>query len=186
MHRLFCKQALNRWTLVALAIGSIMLPVASAQTSTPAHTSHKTKSSTSSGASTSTPTSSSNHTSPSNHSSSRKSAHSGKSSSHRGASKVKGQAAPSPERVNEIQQALAKNGSFTDTASGKWDDSTVDAMKKFQSAHGLNPSGKIDALTLQKLGLGSETAGMGAPNIPPNSAANRLLSRSSSPSSQPE
>jgi len=178
MHRLFCKQALK--TLVALAAGSIMLPVASAQTSKPAHTSHKTKSSASSGASTSTSTSSSNH------SSSRKSAHSGKSSSHRGASKVKGQAAPSPERVNEIQQALAKNGSFTDTASGKWDDSTVDAMKKFQSAHGLNPSGKIDALTLQKLGLGSETAGMGAPNIPPNSAANRLLSRTSSPSSQPE
>ena len=36
-------------------------------------------------------------------------------------------------------------------------------MKQFQSSQGLNASGKIDALTLQKLGLGSETAGRGAP-----------------------
>jgi hypothetical protein len=36
-------------------------------------------------------------------------------------------------------------------------------MKQFQGDHGLNPSGKIDALTLQKLGLGSQVSGMGAP-----------------------
>jgi len=36
-------------------------------------------------------------------------------------------------------------------------------MKKFQEDHGLSPTGKIDALTLNKLGLGSETAGKGAP-----------------------
>jgi hypothetical protein len=39
-------------------------------------------------------------------------------------------------------------------------------MKKFQAGHGLNPSGKLDALTLQKLGLGSQTAGVAAP-MPP-------------------
>jgi hypothetical protein len=48
-------------------------------------------------------------------------------------------------------------------------------MKKFQASHGLNPTGKMDALTLQKLGLGSGTAGMGVPTPPPNSS-NRLLS----------
>jgi peptidoglycan hydrolase-like protein with peptidoglycan-binding domain len=78
----------------------------------------------------------------------------------------RGQKAPAPERISEIQQALAKDGSFSGTASGKWDDSTVEAMKKFQAGHGLNPSGKLDALTLQKLGLGSQTAGVAAP-IPP-------------------
>ena len=57
----------------------------------------------------------------------------------------------------------------------------MDAMKKFQSANGLNPSGKLDALTLQKLGLGSETAGLAAPTPPPNSA-NRLRNLSSLPS----
>jgi hypothetical protein len=39
-------------------------------------------------------------------------------------------------------------------------------MRKFQAGHGLNPSGKLDAATLQKLGLGSQTAGVAAP-VPP-------------------
>jgi len=45
-------------------------------------------------------------------------------------------------------------------------------MKKFQSANGLEPTGKIDALTLQKLGLGSEVAGKGAPMPPSGPDAN--------------
>jgi peptidoglycan hydrolase-like protein with peptidoglycan-binding domain len=101
---------------------------------------------------------------------------SGKSSTRKSSKKVKGQAAPTPERINEIQTALAKNGAYDGTPSGKWDDSTADAMKKFQSSHGLNPSGKLDAPTLQKLGLGSETAGVAAPTPPANAGANRLLS----------
>jgi peptidoglycan hydrolase-like protein with peptidoglycan-binding domain len=87
-----------------------------------------------------------------------------KSSKH--SRREKGQKAPAPERISEIQQALAKDGSFAGTPSGKWDDSTVEAMKKFQSGHGLNPSGRLDAPTLQKLGLGSQTAGVAAP-MPP-------------------
>jgi peptidoglycan hydrolase-like protein with peptidoglycan-binding domain len=78
----------------------------------------------------------------------------------------RGQTAPAPERISEIQQALAKDGSFTGTPNGKWDDPTAEAMRKFQGSHGLNPSGKLDALTLQKLGLGSQTAGVAAP-MPP-------------------
>ena len=74
-----------------------------------------------------------------------------------------GQKAPTPQRVSEIQQALAKNGAYAGTLNGKWDASTVEAMKKFQGAHGLNPSGKLDAKTLQQLGLGSQTAGIAPP-----------------------
>jgi peptidoglycan hydrolase-like protein with peptidoglycan-binding domain len=81
----------------------------------------------------------------------------------------RGQKAPTPDRITEIQQALAKEGSFTGTPNGKWDDSTVDAMKRFQDGHGLNPSGKLDAKTLQQLGLGSHTAGVAAP-LPPTSS----------------
>lgn len=78
----------------------------------------------------------------------------------------KGQKSPTAERVSEIQMALAKDGSFSGTPNGKWDDSTVSAMRKFQAGHGLNPSGKLDAKTLQQLGLGSQTAGV-APPTPP-------------------
>jgi peptidoglycan hydrolase-like protein with peptidoglycan-binding domain len=75
----------------------------------------------------------------------------------------KGQKAPTVERVSEIQQALAKNGSYSGSPNGKWDDSTVNAMKKFQAGRGLNPSGRLDAKTLQQLGLGSQTAGVAPP-----------------------
>jgi peptidoglycan hydrolase-like protein with peptidoglycan-binding domain len=104
-----------------------------------------------------------------------------KGSGKKRSAKVKGQAAPTSGRISEIQDALAKKGVFTGEPSGKWDESTVEAMKKFQSSNGLNPTGKLDALTLQKLGLGSQTAGRAAPTPPPNSS-NRLRNLSSSPS----
>jgi peptidoglycan hydrolase-like protein with peptidoglycan-binding domain len=81
-----------------------------------------------------------------------------------------GQKAPEPARISEIQAALGRDGSFSGSPNGKWDDSTVSAMKKFQEANGLNPSGKLDAKTLQKLGLGSQTAGL-APPMPPVSSS---------------
>ena len=102
-----------------------------------------------------------------------------RSSSKKGSKRVKGQAAPTPERIGEIQEALAKKGAFAGTPTGKWDDDTVGAMKRFQASSGLNPTGKLDAPTLQKLGLGSQTAGLAAPTPPPNSA-NRLLNTTSS------
>ena len=86
-----------------------------------------------------------------------------------------GQKAPTTDRINEIQTALAKDGSFAGEPNGKWGDGTVSAMRKFQASHGLNPTGKLDALTLQKLGLGSQTAGVAAPIAPPG-ATSRLTS----------
>ncbi len=59
--------------------------------------------------------------------------------------------------------ALQREGAYEGEPNGKWDNSTIDAMKKYQDKNGLSPTGKIDALTLNKLGLGSETAGKGAP-----------------------
>jgi peptidoglycan hydrolase-like protein with peptidoglycan-binding domain len=89
--------------------------------------------------------------------------------------KQPGQKTPTVDRVNQIQAALARDGSFQGLPSGKWDDNTVAAMRRFQTAHGLNPSGKLDAPTLQRLGLGSETAGVAAPTPPPG-ATSRLTS----------
>jgi len=97
-------------------------------------------------------------------------AHAKKTSKH-SKRRERGQKVPTPDRITEIQQALAKDGSFTGTPNGKWNDSTVEAMKKFQAGHGLNPSGKLDALTLQRLGLGSQTAGVAAPILPVTSSS---------------
>jgi membrane-bound lytic murein transglycosylase len=100
---------------------------------------------------------------------------SGRSSAGRKSRKQPGQKTPTADRVNQIQAALARDGSFQGLPSGKWDDNTVASMRRFQTAHGLNPSGKLDAPTLQRLGLGSETAGVAAPTPPPG-ATSRLTS----------
>ncbi len=81
------------------------------------------------------------------------------------------QMAPTADRIEEIQAALASAGSYHGDPNGKWDPATIDAMKDFQGAHGLTATGKIDALTLQKLGLGSEIAGKGAPVPQPQASA---------------
>lgn len=87
-----------------------------------------------------------------------------------------GQKAPTADRISEIQQALSKDGSYAGALSGQWDDATVAAMKKFQAAHDLNPTGRLDALTLQKLGLGSDTAGVAPPApAPGTSTVSRLV-----------
>ena len=65
------------------------------------------------------------------------------------------QRTPTPERYKEIQQALANKGYLEPTASsGVWDVSSVTALKKFQQEQNLEPSGKIDSLSLIALGLG--------------------------------
>jgi peptidoglycan hydrolase-like protein with peptidoglycan-binding domain len=73
------------------------------------------------------------------------------------------QTAPTPARISQIQSALAAQGAYKGQPNGKWDAATMQAMKDYQSAHGLTATGKLDALTLQKLGLGSEIAGRAAP-----------------------
>jgi len=164
--RKLLQSKLSRSILTAVAVGSLALPAAaSASAGKQSAGQKKTQSSTAT------------KTGAKSSSNAAKKSSKGKKGSSSKSKKVRGQAAPTQERVGEIQSALARNGLYSGEPSGKWDDSTSEAMKKFQAAHGLSPTGKYDALTLQKLGLGSETAGLGAPTPPPNAAANRLLSQ---------
>jgi hypothetical protein len=183
MPLLLCKKNRGMLILAALAAGTFTVSAVSAQSTQDATTQTKKPShkSTSGASATHAPKNSATKSSTTKKSTK---ATTEKSSSRRKSKKVKGQAAPTPERISEIQDALAKKGAFDGRPSGKWDDSTVDAMKKFQVSNGINPTGKLDALTLQKLGLGSETAGLAAPTPPPNSA-NRLRNQSSSPAEPP-
>jgi peptidoglycan hydrolase-like protein with peptidoglycan-binding domain len=73
------------------------------------------------------------------------------------------QKVPTPDRISEIQSALAHGGYYQGDPNGKWDGNTIAAMQKFQSANGLDATGKLDAPSLQKLGLGSDIAGVSAP-----------------------
>jgi peptidoglycan hydrolase-like protein with peptidoglycan-binding domain len=143
--------------VLSLFLGILGMPASSSQAQTRARTGTATKKKASQPAS------------------SRISSTKGKTTKRAPSRRDKGQKAPTPERVSEIQQALAKDGSYAGSANGKWDDSTVNAMKKFQAGHGLNPSGRLDAKTLQQLGLGSQTAGVAPPTPSAKySAASRL------------
>ncbi len=70
---------------------------------------------------------------------------------------------PSEQRTEQIQEALERGGYYSGDPNGKWDVGTQASLRRFQEANGLAPTGKLDALTLQKMGLGSDVAGVSAP-----------------------
>lgn len=94
------------------------------------------------------------------------------------------QKAPTPARISEIQAALERRGYLPGNPNGKWDSNTVSAMQKFQSENGLESSGKINALSLQKLGLGSSIAGVSAPK-PVQPAPSKPAASSPAPAATP-
>lgn len=93
---------------------------------------------------------------------------------------------PTPDRISQIQSALARGGYYQGDPNGKWDANTIEATERFQSANGLDSTGKLDAPTLQKLGLGSDIAGVSAPKpVVPKCCAVPSTSTSPPPASKP-
>jgi len=65
------------------------------------------------------------------------------------------QLSPTADRYREIQAALAEKGYLkSEDATGAWNQNSIDAMKRFQEDQKLDPSGKINSLSLIALGLG--------------------------------
>src|SRR5207247_9987642 len=59
------------------------------------------------------------------------------------------QMAPTPERYREIQAALVAKGYLkSEDAAGPWNQASVDALKNFHTEQNLDPTGKINALSL--------------------------------------
>ena len=81
------------------------------------------------------------------------------------------QMSPSPDRYREIQGALAAKGFLSpEDATGTWNQTSSDALKKFQSEQNLESSGKINSLSLIALGLGPRRDASPAapkPQLPP-------------------
>jgi peptidoglycan hydrolase-like protein with peptidoglycan-binding domain len=93
--------------------------------------------------------------------------------------RTRGQAAPTTERIREIQAALVRTGQYSGEPTGKWDAATSAALSNFQQSKGLKPTGKLDAQTLQQLGLGSPVSGVAPPR--PTSAPAGTPNRSQAP-----
>lgn len=77
-------------------------------------------------------------------------------STHRRSHRLHGQQAIDPERVTQIQQALIREHYLSGDPSGKWDDTTVAAMKKYQGDQGWQTKLMPDSRALKKLGLGPD------------------------------
>jgi len=68
------------------------------------------------------------------------------------------QFAPTPQRYQEIQQALADKGFFVGPIDGNWGPGSVESLKRFQRDQGLDEDGKIGSQSLIHLGLGPQRA----------------------------
>ena len=66
------------------------------------------------------------------------------------------QLAPTPDRYKEIQAALANKGYLNQSANGVWDSQSAEALRRFQQDQNLEPTGKLNSLSLIALGLGAK------------------------------
>ena len=85
------------------------------------------------------------------------------------------QTAPTPERYKEIQSALAEKGYLpADAANGQWNESSVEALKKFQSDQHIESTGKLNSLSLIALGLGPKRDAAASTNPPASTTTNAI------------
>ena len=64
------------------------------------------------------------------------------------------QQTPSSERYREIQDALAAKGYLKSSPTGVWDNESAVALRRFQEEQNLEPTGRLNSLSLIALGLG--------------------------------
>jgi len=74
------------------------------------------------------------------------------------------QTQPDKARVLQIQDALVRQGRLPAT-TGLWDKPTIAVLRAIATEHGWSTCHVPDARVLNLLGLGSATAGMGAPTV---------------------
>lgn len=60
----------------------------------------------------------------------------------------------SEDQVKQLQTALEQKGQHV-TVDGKWGNQTANALRNFQKENGLQPTGRLDPETSEKLGLPS-------------------------------
>ena len=85
--------------------------------------------------------------------------------------KVRGQKAIDATRTKQIQQALIEQKYMQGEPSGKWDDSTQAALRKYQADHGWQSKTVPDSRALIKLGLGPSKEGLLNPETAMTSAS---------------
>lgn len=73
---------------------------------------------------------------------------------------------PTPERNQQIQQTLIDKGYLQEPTTGVWDTQSSEALKRFQADQQLQATGKLDSLSLIRLGLGPKRQGLTPASLP--------------------
>jgi peptidoglycan hydrolase-like protein with peptidoglycan-binding domain len=73
---------------------------------------------------------------------------------------------PTSEQVRQVQQALKDKGQDPGAIDGVMGAKTQAALKNYQQAEGLKPTGRLDAETMAKLGVSD----VGAPSAAPRAS----------------
>jgi peptidoglycan hydrolase-like protein with peptidoglycan-binding domain len=91
--------------------------------------------------------------------------------------------------IGQLQQALNDKGYNVGTVDGQMGPKTRSALKKFQQAQGLQPSGQIDSQTVAALSIGTPNASTELNSSPQGSMSPQDTSGSTfspQPQSQPQ
>jgi peptidoglycan hydrolase-like protein with peptidoglycan-binding domain len=95
--------------------------------------------------------------------------------------RVRGQKAIDGDRVRQIQQALIREHYLKGEPSGKWDDSTQQALHRYQSDQGWQSKSVPDSRALIRLGLGPDSGHLlnpeSAMTMSPASSTQHTISR---------
>ena len=89
------------------------------------------------------------------------------------------QPAPTPQRYQEIQQAMAAKGYGPQAPNGVWGPEWASSLKRYQQDQKLEPTGKLNSMSLITLGLGPKREPPAGATAPPAPPADRPLSSSS-------
>jgi hypothetical protein len=85
-----------------------------------------------------------------------------------------GQRGIDSDRTRQIQEALMREHYLSGEASGQWDQSTKDALTKYQEANGWQTKSLPDSRALIKLGLGPDKKGLLNPDTAVMSSPHEL------------
>lgn len=111
----------------------------------------------------------------------------GKRSSRKKTSRVRGQQKIDSQRAESIQTALIREHYLSGEPSGKWDQQSEEAMRRYQADHGWQTKEVPDSRALIRLGLGPSKDGLlnpdsamttspASPKAPPIPAASHSAS----------
>lgn len=91
-----------------------------------------------------------------------------------GKATARGQRGIDSDRTRQIQEALIREHYLSGEPSGQWDQSTKDALTKYQEANGWQTKSLPDSRALIKLGLGPDKKGLLNPDTAVMSSPHEL------------